>query len=92
MSDTTLLSSWLSPEKGDEVLLFLHPNVSRRNFRKLCLTAASQLSSRPEKVIAFSFNSRVLAAAAFVGRASREKNPGLVPWKKNKPCPHERLL
>lgn len=82
MSDTTLLSSWLSPEKGDEVLLFLHPNVSRRNFRKLCLTAASQLSSRPEKVIAFSFNSRVLAAAAFVGALAARKIPALFPGKR----------
>lgn len=82
MSDTTLLSSWLSPEKGDEVLLFLHPNVSRRKFRKLCLAAASQLSNRSEKVIAFSFTSRVLAAAAFVGALAAGKIPALFPGKR----------
>lgn len=82
MSDTTLLSSWLSPEKGDEVLLFLHPNVSRRKFRKLCLAAASQLSNRSEKVIAFSFTSRVLATAAFVGALAAGKIPALFPGKR----------
>ena len=82
MSDTTLLSSWLSPEKDDEVLLFLHPDVSRRNFRKLCLAAASQLSNRSEKVIAFSFTSRVLAAAAFVGALAAGKIPALFPGKR----------
>lgn len=82
MSDATLLSSWLSPEKGDDVLLFLQPNVSRRNFRKLCLVAASQLSNRSEKVIAFAFDSRVLAAAAFIGALAAKKIPALFPEKK----------
>ena len=48
MSDTTLLSSWLSPEKGDEVLLFLHPNVSRRNFRKLCPGSTHDINKKSE--------------------------------------------